>query len=113
MSDPERAERGRPWAGLAVAVATLWVLAVGGEAAVEAATAAEWEALLLCASPTPQAELRRQARAWQARLISVFRRGWVRLLVTLWSEQALPEGAFWPEPWPTLPDEEGGQNASH
>jgi len=106
MRDAERAAR--LW--LAVAVATLWVLAVGGEAEVSA-QGNPWEAGreagLQPPLPLLQAAQRRQTRTGQARLVSVFRRGWVRLLVALWGGQELPQGAFWPEPWPTLPVAEG------
>lgn len=102
MRDAQRAER--LW--LAVAVATLWVLAVGGEAEVEAEQEVLWTELTEITA-LPLGSAARQCRAYQARLVSVFRRGWVRLLVSLGGGQALPPTAFFPEPWPTLRGEEG------
>lgn len=98
MRDAQRAER--LW--LAVAVATLWVLAVGGEAEVKAIQEMQLEPPSVCSYVCSQATLRRQGQAWQARLVSVFRRGCMRLLLALFKEQSLPQGSFWPEPWPSF-----------
>ncbi len=92
MTKPERAAR--LW--LAVAVATLWLLSVGGEAeeTIPASTVPDVTALI----PT-QPRLRRATRL---RLVSIFRRGW-NLLLVAWLEQApLPLGRFVPEPWPAV-----------
>jgi Transposase DDE domain len=93
MTDPARAAR--LW--LAVAVATLWVLSVGGatDATIPASTLLD--VTVLCPSPP------RSRRATRLRLVSVFRRGWVELLVALLRQEPLPQGRFVPEPWPTLP----------
>jgi hypothetical protein len=90
---PERAAR--LW--LAVAVATLWVLSVGGEAdeTIPASTVPDLTALV----PTP----RRRRRATRVRLVSVFRQGWIRILVALLHQAPLPIGRFIPEPWPVVP----------
>lgn len=91
MTDPARAER--LW--LALAVATVWLVRVGGAA--EAA-----------AEPTPPelgalgAEERPRARRW--RLVSVFARGWVEIVVALITHERLPLGRMLPEPWPTVPE---------
>ena len=37
------------------------------------------------------------------RLVSVFRQGWVTLLVALLRQDSLPEGRFVPESWPVVP----------
>lgn len=87
MTQPERAER--LW--LAIAVATLWLLAVGGEA--EAAEDHAAAASLAAAS-------HRRHRRQQPRLLGVFRRGWYRLLAALVTAAPLPFGAFLPEPLP-------------
>ncbi len=93
MTDPGRASR--LW--LAVAVATLWLLRVGGEA-----DASIPESTLLPVAPAlPQP--RRQRQATRLRLVSLFRRGWVLILVALLEHQPLPRGTFRPEPWPALP----------
>lgn len=94
MTDPGRAER--LW--LVLAVATLWLLRVGGEAE-DAET------------PEPLPELRlftaeeaKQPRVRRWRLVSVFRRGWVTILAALVTHRRLPLGRLLPELWPPLPD---------
>jgi hypothetical protein len=89
-SDPHRAAR--LW--LAVAVATLWVLSVGGlaEETIPARTL-----LPLASADGPPS---RPRRATQLRLVSVFRQGWITILVALLNQRCLPRGRFVPEPWP-------------
>jgi hypothetical protein len=94
MSDPARASR--LW--LAVAVATLWLLSVGGEAD-EAVPVGTLEEVMALCPPT-----RRSRRQTRLRLVSVFRRGWIRLLVALLRHESLPEGRFVPEAWPRAPE---------
>jgi hypothetical protein len=93
MTKPERAAR--LW--LAVAVATLWLLSVGGEAeeTIPASTVPDVTALV----PAPP----RTRRATRLRLVSVFRRGWNLILVALLDQAPLPLGRFVPEPWPAVP----------
>jgi hypothetical protein len=93
MSHPARAAR--LW--LAVAVATLWLLSVGGAAdeTVPASTRLDVTAL----GPGRP----RMRRATRLRLVSVFRQGWMVLLVALLRQEPLPDGRFVPEPWPTVP----------
>jgi len=93
MTQPERAAR--LW--LAVAVATLWLLRVGGEAdaTIPVSTVRDVTALV----PEP----RRTRRATCLRLVSVFRRGWNLILVALLDHAPLPLGRFVPEPWPAVP----------
>jgi hypothetical protein len=93
MSAPDRAAR--LW--LAVAVATLWLLSVGREAeeTIPAST--------LLAVTGWCLERPRTRCATRLRLVSVFRHGWVRLLVALLRQEPLPEGRLVPEPWPALP----------
>src|SRR5215210_8620430 len=93
MTDPERASR--LW--LAVAVATLWLVRVGG-----AAEEAIPESTLPAVGEVVGAA-RRQRRATRLRLVSLFRRGWTVILVALLNHEPLPTGAFRPEPWPALP----------
>lgn len=92
MTQPERAAR--LW--LAVAVATLWLLSVGGEAdqALPARTVPDVTALV----PTPL----RMWRATRLRLVSVFRRGWTLILVALLDQAPPPMGRFVPEPGPAV-----------
>jgi Transposase DDE domain len=85
MDDPARAER--LW--LAVALATWWLLSVGGEAdaSVERQTLPE----------VPKTEGDRRP-SW--RLVAVFRRGWAQILAALLCHEPLPLGRGQPEPWP-------------
>jgi Transposase DDE domain len=93
MTDPARAAR--LW--LAVAVATLWLLRVGGAADETIPTSTLLDITALCP------ERPRSRRATRLRLVSVFRQGWVTLLVALLRQEPLPEGRFIPEPWPMVP----------
>jgi Transposase DDE domain len=93
MTQPDRAAR--LW--LAVAVATLWLLSVGGaaEETIPASTLLDVSDAL--------AGQRRQRRATRLRLVSIFRRGWITILVALLEQAPLPLGVFLPEPWPRVP----------
>jgi hypothetical protein len=93
---PERAAR--LW--LAVAVATLWLLSVGGEAE-ETIPASTVPDITTLAPRQP-----RMRRATRLRLVSVFRRGWICILVALLDQTPLPMGHLVPEPWPALPEPE-------
>ncbi len=92
MTQPDRAAR--LW--LAVAVATWWLLSVGGEAdeTIPASTVLDVTALV----PQPM----RTRHATRLRLVSVFRRGWTLILVALLDQAPLPLGRFMPEPWPLV-----------
>ncbi len=90
MTDPERAAR--LW--LAVAVATLWLLSVGGEVDEQIPPST------LLDLTEDLAGARRTRRATQLRLVSIFRRGWITILVALLNRRRLPLGRFIPEPWP-------------
>lgn len=88
MTDPARAER--LW--VAIAIATWWLLAVGGEA--EAKIVAT-TFLSIPGSP------RRQGRRW--RLLGIFRHGWALIMAALFNHQPLPLGHGHPEPWLAVP----------
>ena len=88
MTDPARVER--LW--LAIAIATWWLLAVGGEA--EAA-------LPPVTFPAVPGSPRQQGRRW--RLVSIFRQGWALIMAAIFNHQPLPLGHGCPEPWPILP----------
>jgi Transposase DDE domain len=90
MTDPQRAAR--LW--VAVAVATLWLLSVGGEA--EETIPVSTLLPLAPADCLPS----RPRRATQLRLGSIFRPGWTTILVALLNQRHLPLGRFVPEPWP-------------
>jgi len=93
MSHPARAAR--LW--LAVAVATLWLLSVGGAADETVPASTLLDVTALCPGRP------RMRRATRLRLVSVFRQGWMVLLVALLRQEPLPDGRFVPEPWPTVP----------
>lgn len=94
MADPERVQR--LW--LVLAVTTLWLVRVGGEA--EQADAGEvLPELRLFTGGEPE-----RPRARRFRLVSLFRRGWVTILAALIGHRRLPLGTFVPEPLPPLPD---------
>ena len=92
MTDPSRAKR--LW--LAMAVATLWLLSVGGEAdeRIPESTFLDLTQVL--------AQKKGKRLATRPRLVSVFRRGWVCILVALLNHDPLPLGRFLPEPWPIV-----------
>ncbi len=96
MTDPERATR--LW--LAVAVATVWLLSVGGEAELVDATV---PASTLLDVAQALAQGRRQRRATRLRAVSAFRRGLALIWAALLNRTPLPTGRFVPEPWPTVP----------
>lgn len=92
IADPERAAR--MW--LVIAVATLWVVGVGGyaEELAEPFTLPPFDvAQPLALTPNP-------------RRVSVFRRGWIKLLVALLTHQPLPDYYFLPQPWPDPGDQQ-------
>ena len=93
MTDPPRAAR--VW--VAVAVAPLGLLSVGGAAE---ETIPESTRLPLAADGVPAS---RPRRATLLRLVSVFRQGWIAILVALLNPRRLPLGRFVPEPWPRTP----------
>lgn len=91
ITDPERAAR--LW--LAIAVATLWVLSVGG------AADADLPISTLADLPPAHVARRRTTRRSQPRLLSCFRRGLLRILAAAITGEPLPQGRFVPEPWPS------------
>jgi hypothetical protein len=88
MKDPERVSR--HW--LAISVATLWLVCVGGEAD---------EAILQIDVAEPTCRSRKASRM---RITSVFQRGWVSILVSLIHHLPLPLGCLIPEPWLPVPE---------
>lgn len=92
MTDPARAQR--VW--LAMAVATLWVVSVGGQ------VDATLPASSLQALPALHVARRRATVRTRPRLVSCFRRGVLRILAALLLGDRLPLGRFLPEPWPVM-----------
>jgi hypothetical protein len=91
MSDPTRAAR--LW--LALALSSLWVVSLGGEA----------DALLpdydLSNLPLTHIARRTKTCSSKHRQISCFARGIIKILTTLINQQPISLGTFIPEPWPT------------
>src|SRR4029453_5885478 len=100
ITDREGAAR----VGWAVAVATLGLLSVGGEAD-ETIPASTLLAVTALCSGRP-----RTRRATRPRLVGVFRQGGGGLLGALLRQEPLPEGRLIPEPWPAVP---AWEEASH
>ena len=88
MKDPKRAER--IW--LAISVATIWVLSIGGEADAS-----------IPENTLPDMDSVAQPKASKPRQVSIFRRGWILILVSLIRHIPLPFGVFVPEPWSGVP----------
>jgi hypothetical protein len=86
MTDPQRATR--LW--LVVALATLWLLSVGGYAE---------QTILLATVP----DLADFPSPTVSRQVSIFRRGWAIILAALITHSPLPTSRFIPEPWPQDP----------
>jgi hypothetical protein len=76
---------------------TLWLWSVGGlaEETIPDRTLLDVSAVL--------GGHRRQRRAPRLRVGSIFRRGWITILVALLNQAPLPLGAFLPETWPRVP----------
>ena len=91
ITDPTRATRF--W--LALAVATLWVVSVGGEAD------ATLPPSTLEALPETHVARRRATRRTPPTLLSCFRRGISTIMSTLFLAKPLALGGFRPEPWPS------------
>jgi hypothetical protein len=93
MVDPQRAER--LW--LAIAVATLWVVSVGGEADATVPVSS------LEALPELHVARRKATGRSRPRMISCFARGLLLIVGTLIRGDGLLLGRFVPEPWPCSP----------
>jgi Transposase DDE domain len=90
VRDPGRAER--QW--LVMAVATLWVVTVGGDVD-ETEPVSGLEGL-----PALPSARRLRKRGSMARLVSCFRRGVLKILAGLLLGLVPQMRCFWPEPWP-------------
>jgi hypothetical protein len=90
MNDPARVERF--W--LVLAVATLWMVSVGGAAEMNL------PASTLDDLPLTHVARTRARHVQPTRWLSCFRRGRLRILAALVTGQPLSHGQFQPEPWP-------------
>jgi hypothetical protein len=90
MSDPQRAAR--LW--LALAVASLWVVSLGGEAE---ALAPNYD---LSNLPLTHIARRTLSHPSRPRIHSCFARGLIKVLLTIINQKNVALGAFIPEPWP-------------
>lgn len=90
MTDPSRAARF--W--LALAVATLWVVCVGGEADAHLPPSS------LDRLPPTHIARRLISHSAQPRHLSCFSRGLIVILSALLAHRPIPLGFFFPEPWP-------------
>lgn len=97
ISDPGRAERF--W--LVIAIATLWVVSVGGE--VEATQGVSGLEHL----PETHIARRRASRRSRPRLLSCFRQGISRIIAAIITGGLLLLGRFYPQPWPTFSSASG------
>jgi hypothetical protein len=93
MTDPGRAER--LW--LAIAVATLWAVSVGGEADANLPVSS------LEALPERHVARRKANGRSRPRMISCFARGLLTIVAALIRGDGLVLGRFVPEPWPSSP----------
>ncbi|GAC1666147.1 MAG: hypothetical protein PVS3B3_37390 [Ktedonobacteraceae bacterium] len=93
MVDPAHAER--LW--LAIAVATVWVLSVGGQADATLPVSG------LEALPATHIARRTATKRSRPRMLSCFARGWLMIVGTLIRGAELVVGRFVPEPWPSSP----------
>ena len=89
MSDPARATR--LW--LALSVATLWVVSVGGE------LDAKLQSCDLSHLPLKHIARITKKHSHKARNISCFARGLISVLTTLINQRPIVLGTFFPEPW--------------
>jgi hypothetical protein len=93
MEDPARAER--LW--MAIAIATWWLLSVGGEAEAEAD---EIAAIKIKIVPVP-GSARRIGKGW--RIVGIFLHGRSLIVAALLNHKLLPVKPGRPEAWPVFP----------
>ncbi|HEX7515611.1 MAG TPA: hypothetical protein VF393_08515, partial [archaeon] len=91
MDDPLRAER--LW--MAIAIATWWLLSVGGEAEAQAGEPLDIK------EPSAPGAVRRRGKRW--RMVGIFQHGWSLIIAALLNHQLLPVKPGRPEAWPRLP----------
>ena len=80
---------------MAIAIATWWLLSVGGEAEAQADKPLE-----IKESSVPGAA-RRRGKHW--RIVGIFQHGWSLIITALINHKLLPVKPGRPEAWPRLP----------
>ena len=85
MDDPARAER--LW--MAIAIATGWLLSVGGEAEAQAQARARADAPVDIKEPSVPGAVRRR-RGKRGRIVGIFQHGWSLIIAALLNYQLLP-----------------------
>lgn len=90
MNDPDRAER--LW--MAIAIATWWLLSIGGEAEAEADTPLD------ITEPSVPGAARRRGKRW--RVMGIFQHGWSLIVAALLNHKLLPIKPGRPEAWPNM-----------
>jgi hypothetical protein len=93
MQDPRRVER--HW--LALAVATLWCVSVGGE------VDAQIPVSTLEALPPTHIARRTKGQRQRRRVFSCFQQGLIAIIAAMLDRKPLPVKRFQPEPWPDVP----------
>jgi len=88
LDEKELTMKQRLW--LAISIATIWVLSVGGEAdaSIPEDTLPDTAQDTIC-----------QRKTSKPRRVSIFRRGWILILVSLIRHRPLTFGSFVPELW--------------
>ena len=84
MDDPLRAER--LW--MALAIATGWLLSVGGEAEAQAQAQAQADKPLDIKEPSVPGAVRRRGKRW--RMVGIFQHGWSLIIAALLNDSAPP-----------------------
>jgi hypothetical protein len=82
-----------------MALATWWLLSVGGEAEAQADTPLDLQI------PTVPGVARRRGKRW--RLVGIFQHGWSLIVAALLNHQLLPVKPGQPEGWPSLSEING------
>jgi hypothetical protein len=93
MNDPRRVERF--W--LALAVATLWCVSVGGDVDAQQSVSG------LAHLPATHIARRTKGTRQRRRVLSCFQQGLLEIVDALLAQHRLPLMRFHPEPWPALP----------
>jgi hypothetical protein len=92
MDDPERAER--LW--MAMAIATWWLLSVGGDAEANSDTP------LKIKKPIVPGAIRKRGKRW--RIVGIFQHGWSLIVAAIYNHEPIPIKPGRPEAWLGFPE---------